>query len=68
MANGRTVPFAGVAQRRERLTQSGDAGSLPAPRSINRFAPVTAPPLALSAVAMLAAIAVVLLAVSWRWL
>lgn len=37
--NARTVPFAGVAQRREHLSQPGDAGSLPVPRSIKVNAP-----------------------------
>lgn len=34
MANGTTIPFAGVAQRGERLAHPGDAGSSPVPRSI----------------------------------
>lgn len=37
--NSHTIPFAGVAQRRERLAHPGDAVSFTAPRSIEPFAP-----------------------------
>lgn len=45
----RIIPLAGVAQRRERLVHPGDAGSAPAPRSIE--------PLVLIAAGLCAAIA-----------
>lgn len=65
---GHTIPFARVAQRREHLAHPGDAGPLPAPRSIEVNAPrvsIDTGPLQIAFAAACAGTIVLLAGIVW---